>query len=79
VLTLAFALALIAFSFARMFSLETERIWIFMTPLILIPAANEVMQIRSSKPLRVTLRVSTVMLLLFAQTWLTEILLYTWW
>ena len=78
-MTLAFFVSILVLSFARLFTLEVERIWMFLVPFVLVAAAREIVTVGSPKPPRLALRVGVVMLVLFLQTWITEIVLYTWW
>ena len=71
---IAFAATLLLFSFAGVFTRETERIWIFLSPLALVAAA-EVFE-RSTRPASL---VRWSMLALFVQTWLMQTFLNTLW
>jgi hypothetical protein len=74
----AMLIAVVTLSFSRLFTLETERIWIFLIPLLIAPAANQLVRTsRSSTALAI--RSAGVLILLMAQTWICELVLYTWW
>jgi len=64
---------LLGISFSTLFTLEVERIWIFMVPFIVIPAAKHLYEQHRSWEFYV------VASLLCIQILLSEILLYTYW
>jgi hypothetical protein len=72
---LAGATAIPALAFSTLFTLEVERIWLFLAPYLLIPAA---VQLARSGPTRPRLAYH-MMGLTFLQTWVTELLLFTYW
>jgi len=69
-------ICILAFSFAKLFTHETERIWLFFLPPALLGAAAWINRTdeQQQEPL-----LEWAMVLLFAQTWLMQILLYTIW
>jgi 4-amino-4-deoxy-L-arabinose transferase-like glycosyltransferase len=68
-------IAVIGFSFAKLFTRETERIWLFFAPVAVLGAASCIGRLGSSQR-RV---LEWVMGLLFAQVWLFQVFLYTIW
>jgi hypothetical protein len=72
----ALGLTVLGLSFSTLFTRELERIWMFLTPLLLIGAACELDQLQP--PYRTRWIVAT-MVLLFVQTWCSQLLLYTLW
>ncbi len=75
-LAAATLIAMIGVSFSRLFTLETERIWIFLMP---IPIAAAASSLARGRQVATTVQVSGVLIVLFLQTWLAEALLNTWW
>ena len=71
-LALSFLLAMIVISFSTLFTLETDRIWIFLLPILACICAGWLAQ---KKPIVAAI----VIALTFAQAWLMEALLYTYW
>jgi hypothetical protein len=64
-------------SFSTLFTRELERVWMFLTPLLLMGAAlnlNALMAESSRKFWTIA-----AMILLFLQVWFTQLLLYTLW
>lgn len=74
---LAYVIALILITFSTLYTTETERIWMFMAPFILIPAAANLRKQTSKKQNERMLYVVIVML--FLQTLAFEIFLDTLW
>jgi hypothetical protein len=72
---LALVASILFFSFAKLFTHETERVWLFFVPLALIPAASWIARQNDEKGrlLEWTLCLS------LAQTWLFQLLLKTLW
>jgi hypothetical protein len=70
------AVALIGIGFSTLFHFETERIWLFLVPLMIIPAAGALCGSRGEVR---WICMFVVMGLLFAQTYLTQLMLYTYW
>jgi len=70
---LAFFITLIGISFSTLFTLEVERIWIFLVPLMVIPVAKRLYEKHKKWELYV------IMLLLSVQMVLMEVFLYTHW
>ncbi len=69
------ALCVLVMSFARLFTHETERIWLFFVPPALLGAASWIVRFGGkSERLR-----EWAMGLMFAQTWLFQLLLFTLW
>ena len=69
------AICVLVMSFARLFTHETERIWLFFIPPALVGAALWILRnSRKSQRLR-----EWAMGLMFAQTWLFQLLLFTLW
>jgi signal transduction histidine kinase len=75
---LAMFIAIVTISFSRLFTLETERIWIFLMPLLIAAAANQLVRLSRSH-CRLAIRVAIVLVLLMAQTWVCQLVLNTWW
>ncbi len=74
---LAYVSSLIPIGFSTLYTAETERIWIFMAPFILIPTAKH---LKKHIDLRQNHRIFYVtIILLFAQTVMFEIFLNTLW
>ena len=69
-LSTATAVTVLAFSFGGLFTRETERIWVFLTPLVLLPVARRVTDDR---------RVRWTAIALFVQTWAMQAALDTLW
>ena len=61
-----------------LYTLETERIWMFLTPLVVIPAADYLSR-RRLQGKGAALLPTVMMILLMAQTVATEVLLDTNW
>jgi hypothetical protein len=76
-LAISLAITLLALSFSTLFTRELERIWMFFTPLLLLGAAATLDQIEPRSQRRRW--IVAAMILLFAQTWATELLLNTVW
>jgi hypothetical protein len=76
-LSRALGITIVVLSFSTLFTRELERVWMFLTPLLLIGAAGELEQ-GEPQVLRKRWTLATLVLL-FAQTWLTQLLLYTIW
>jgi hypothetical protein len=75
--TIAAVVTLIVAACVPVYVLEVERVWMFLVPLIAIPAAARLAELeRGSGRLTLTLAVAA---LLAAQTLLTEVLLTTYW
>ncbi|HEY1923061.1 MAG TPA: hypothetical protein VGG44_09965 [Tepidisphaeraceae bacterium] len=73
--SMAGLICVLVFSFARLFTHETERIWLFFIPPALIAAAGWIFRVDGkSNRLR-----EWAMGLMFAQTWVFQLLLYTLW
>ena len=70
---LAYVLTLLGISFSTLFTLEVERIWIFMVPFIVIPAAKHLYEKHRSWEFY------AIASLLCVQILLSEIFLYTYW
>jgi len=77
VLSRALGITLVVLSFSTLFTRELERVWMFLTPILLIGAADALARIESA-PLR-RRWIIAAMVLLFAQTWLTQLTLNTIW
>jgi hypothetical protein len=75
-LTTTLAVTVVLLSFSTLFSRELERVWMFLTPLLLIGAAAALD--RLPEPRR-TRWVVASMALLFVQTACTQVFLYTMW
>jgi hypothetical protein len=72
---LAETIAVLGFSFAKLFTHETERIWLFLAPVAILAAAGWITRLGKNQR-----RVMEWTLgMLFAQTWVFQILLYTIW
>ncbi len=71
---IALAATLLVISFARLFTWETERVWLMLAPLVVLCAAH----CAGSRPGRGS-RIEWAMLVLFTQTWLTQAALWTMW
>ena len=69
-------IAVLGMSFSRLYTLETERIWIFLMPIPIAAAASGLA--RGAQTVR-AVRVVTALVLTFAQTWVVEVFVYTWW
>jgi hypothetical protein len=72
---LAGVIAIVGFSFAKLFTRETERIWLFFAPVAILAAAGWI--VRSDTNERRVL--NWTMGLLFAQTWVFQLMLFTIW
>jgi 4-amino-4-deoxy-L-arabinose transferase-like glycosyltransferase len=72
---IALVISVLFFSFARLFTHETERVWLFFIPPALIAAASWIAR-RDDGNGRL---LEWTMCLSFAQTWLFQLLLYTIW
>jgi hypothetical protein len=70
-------ISVVILSFSTLFTRELERVWMFLTPLLLMGAAENLDRL-TSQSIRKHWLVAT-MILLFLQTWLTQLLLYTLW
>ena len=68
-------MAIVAFSFAKLFTHETERIWLFFAPVAILAAASWIAKLgpERRRVLEWTLGLS------FAQVWVFQLLLYTIW
>jgi hypothetical protein len=73
---MAFFLSLIIITFSTLYTLETERIWLFMAPLMVIPAARQLLVMRQQGSISVY---AVCLILLCLQLVLSEALLYTYW
>lgn len=72
---LAAVISILVFSFVRLFTHETERVWLFFIPPAMLAAASWIAaRQRDERPL-----LEWAMCLLFAQTWLFQLLLFTIW
>jgi hypothetical protein len=67
----------IVMSFSTLFTRELERVWMFLTPMLLMGAAGNLDEV-TPQSARKGWMVAT-MVLLFLQTWFTQLLLYTLW
>jgi hypothetical protein len=74
---LSFLPALILISFSNLFTFEVERIWLFLTPFVIVAAAANVISHWTGRIRWVVL--SAALLLLFTQTFLTQLVFYTYW
>ena len=74
---LAYVIVLIGTAFATLYTLETERIWIFMAPFLLIPAAKNLLLYVEEKKNQRMFYIVTIMLCI--QTLAFEILIDTRW
>jgi dolichyl-phosphate-mannose-protein mannosyltransferase len=72
---IALVISVLFFSFARLFTHETERVWLFFIPPALITAASWIER-RGDEEGRL---LEWTMCLSFAQTWLFQLLLFTIW
>jgi hypothetical protein len=70
---IALVISVLFFSFARLFTHETERVWLFFVPLALIAAASWIARRGDGRLLEWTMCLS------FVQTWLFQLLLFTIW
>jgi hypothetical protein len=71
------AISIIILSFSTLFTLEVERIWMFLSPLLVIIAARHVNSIEDQTQKFRFLYLA--MSVLFLQTWGMELLFYTYW
>lgn len=79
-LLVAFVAALAITDLLPLYSLETERIWIFLAPLVAIPAAAALLRAAPAADASLySPQVRSVLLLLAAQAVLTELFLGTYW
>ena len=75
--TAAYVIALLVIDFATLFTLEVERIWLFMVPFIIIPAAKN---LKAYMELKRSVNIFYwVTGLLCLQILIFEIKLYTYW
>jgi len=74
---LSFLPALVVIAFGNLFTFEVERIWMFLTPFIVVAAAANVISFWTGKVRWVVLAAG--MGLLFAQAFLTQVMFYTYW
>jgi hypothetical protein len=72
---LAGTIAILGFSFAKLFTHETERIWLFFAPVAILAAAGRIARLGSDQKRVVEWSLG----LLFAQVWVFQVLLYTIW
>jgi len=72
---IALVISVLIFSFARLFTHETERVWLFFIPPALIAAASRIAR-RDDDKARL---LEWTMCLSFAQAWLFQLLLFTIW
>jgi len=72
---IALVISVLFFSFARLFTHETERVWLFFIPLALIAPASWIAR-RGDDESRL---LQWTICLSFAQTWLFQLLLFTIW
>ena len=72
---IALVISVLFFSFARLFTHETERVWLFFVPPALIAAASWIAR-RGDEEGQL---LEWTMCLSFAQTWLFQLLLFTIW
>lgn len=70
-------LTVVVLSFSTLFTRELERIWMFLTPLLLMGAARNLDRLTPQSARKCCTVVT--MILLFLQAWLTQLLLYTLW
>jgi len=75
---ISFLPALLVISFANLFTFEVERIWMFMTPFVIVAGAANVMSAWKAGKIRWGV-LGPAMVLLFAQTFLTQLFLFTYW
>jgi hypothetical protein len=73
----ALGITVLILSFSTLFTRELERVWMFLTPMLLIGAAATLDRLETPQLRRKWIYASLV--LLFAQTWLTQLLLNTVW
>lgn len=76
-LLFAFAIAMPLLALSTLYRWETERIWTFLTPLVLIAAAKQIAH--APEPGGTRKLLDTTLCGLFAQTYLMQILLFTMW
>ena len=69
----SYLVTLIIIAFSTLYTMEVERIWIFMAPFIVIPAAKYLHQRNNLSDLRWVISLTVLQLLLF------EVILYTYW
>jgi hypothetical protein len=74
---LAFTLAILLLAFSTIFCMETERVWMFLMPFAILAAAKELDRYQQAHQRPNTWQV--VLILLFSQTFATQLLLYTHW
>jgi hypothetical protein len=74
---LGFALAIILLAFSTIFCMETERLWMFLIPFPILAAAKQLDRYQGKH--RQSKAWSIVLLLLFGQTFATQLFLYTHW
>jgi hypothetical protein len=72
----AHVVGIVAIAFSTMFTLEVERIWLFLIPSLLATAAIPIA--RLPRPQR-AIATAACVLLLYAQTWTTELIAKTHW
>ena len=75
--TWAHAAAFAAVACSTLFTLETERVWLFLFPLLAVAAARPIASVRS--PSLGAAAVAAAMGLLYLQAWAAEVVAYTWW
>lgn len=63
-------IALVAIAFSTLFTLEVERVWLFLLPLFVLTAARGIMRLPSGRPRSIA--VATAVLALYAQTFIIE-------
>jgi hypothetical protein len=68
-------ITIVGFSFAKLFTHETERIWLFFAPVAILAAASWIARLKSDQQRALEWTLG----LLFAQTWVFQVLLYTIW
>jgi hypothetical protein len=73
----AFALAILLLAFAAIFAMETERVWLFLMPFPILAAARQME--RHQREHSRSNAWSIVLILLFGQTFATQLILYTYW
>jgi hypothetical protein len=78
-LALATTIAIFILSFAGLFTHETERIWLFFSPMLLMATVCHISRIAGNNTPRQTRLLEWTMGALFLQTWLCQIWLYTMW
>jgi hypothetical protein len=78
-LALATTIAILILSFAGLFTHETERIWLFFSPMLLMATVCYITRNASNDIPRQTRLLEWTMGALFLQTWLCQIWLYTMW